>query len=1181
MAARLYHRLLLIMRLTTVILIASLMQVSAATFGQRITLNQKNASLETVLKQIHEQSGYDFYYDGRLISSAKPVDIAVQNVSVEEALKSALAGSDIGFSIKGKIVAIKRKSQILDNSLPVFRRIDVRGTVMDEKGTGLPGATVKLKGSTKVVITDEDGRFNFPGLGVGDILVCSYVGYLSQQIMVLSAENTLLIQLKLASADLEGIDVVRTGYQTLPKERATGSFKVIGKEQLDKPATSIAQRLIGTTAGLSAISDANGNTTFRIRGGSTLNTSNDPLRHPGNPLIVLDGFPMENTTINDINPNNVESITVLKDAAAASIWGSRSANGVIVITTKSGKRGIPFSADINTFTRIGKKFDLDYARNLATSAETVQFEKYAFNRWGSAYNAGNLNQLTRPASLVNGYLNEVRLGRMTQAQADAELARLSTLDNRQQIGDYILDNPISNQVNLNITASTARVTNALSALFETNSTAFKGTDNRRVMLNYRGEANIYKWLDFDVNFVGQYQDGNNNGFNMSNIAAWSPYDMLLNPDGSRVQNFNHGYYQPTLSTFVAQFGSKFPYDFYYNPLRELESRDFSTEALNFRIQAGLTGKIIPGLTVSSRIMYDNNNAFTRNLSKEDSYTVRSDFNNSITWDRTLNGAIIPNLPKGAQLAQNRSKYRGFNFRNQVDFNRTFATDHAVNFAGGAEIRSYVTESFVNPIGYGYNDETLAVGNFPNGPGGSFRPLNNWLGGSSVFPYINAFTYTTRRYYSVFANAMYTYKGKYSVSGSYRTDAANIIAATDDLRYSPFWSVGSIWQLGREDFIKGLTWIDKLALRFTYGVNGNEDAGTSPFPLINTGIANSETGAIPATISSYGNPLLRWEKTFILNAGLDFSLWNGKLYGTLEAYQKNGRDLLADVSISIVNGVASQKLNNVEMYNRGIDLELGSALQINNNLRWRGNVNFSYNDSKITKLFRTGWIADVLARGGTGAYVEDYNASTLWSYRYAGMQGGQPSLYGPNDVPFAVGTFVGGDARSWMQNSGVTVAPYTVGLNNTFDIYRFSLSSIVTGKFGHVFRRSGFNYPWIFNDRKSVNARFSEVFNGDPTQILTLPSQTAGSTTYSNWSNQATDLNYLVENASHIRLQEVSLAYNMDPRWTKKFGFAGLRLYAQGNDLLVITNNKYDEDPEFRLGSINPTPRFTFGFKLQL
>ena len=319
---------------------------------------------------------------------------------------------------------------------------------------------------------------------------------------------------------------------------------------------------------------------------------------------------------------------------------------------------------------------------------------------------------------------------------------------------------------------------------------------------------------------------------------------------------------------------------------------------------------------------------------------------------------------------------------------------------------------------------------------------------------------------------------------------------------------------------------------------------------------------------------------MINAGIDFSFFKGKLYGMVEGYQKRGKDLLGIVTISIVNGVGTQKLNNVEMNNSGFDMELGSTLRVGQHLRWRGNVNFSYNDNKITKLFRSLYNAGELTGTGSPSYIEGYNANTIWSYRYGGVQGTGPVLYGPNDVPFFVGTGIVGDARSWVERGGVTVAPYTLGLSNTFDIYDFSLGMIFTGKFGHVFRRQGFNYPIQNTNRILPNSRLSEVLNGDPSQILTLPSGNV-SATYATWGGQASRLNYLIESANHIRLQEVNLAYNLEQKTIEKLGFSALRIYAQANNLFTITNNKYNEDPEYLLGTINPTPRFTFGFKLQL
>ncbi|MHA4896716.1 SusC/RagA family TonB-linked outer membrane protein [Pedobacter sp. PWIIR3] len=1160
------------MKITTLILLTTLLQVSAASIAQKVTLSKKNVPLTEVFKEIKKQTGFTVLISSKALNKSKAVSIDLKDVQLDYALAQVLKGQNLNFVIKDKAVVIK-ENLLQATTFPIASFTDILGVVLDEKGNPLPGASVKVKGTNSSVTTNENGQFRLTGVNVGDILLISYVGYGNRE-SVVSQSNNVVVRLELAEAELDGVTVVSTGYQNLPKERATGSFKTISKEQLDKPATTLAQRLVGTTAGMASIVDADGNTTFRVRGLTSLSAN-------ANPLIVVDGFPIQGN-FDNINPNNIESVTILKDAAAASIWGARSANGVIVITTKSGKGGVPFAADVTAFTRVGNMMDIDYARPLASSSETVDYEVYAFGKWApSSVNGGALTEVTRGTwSQAMALMNEQKLGRITAAQRDAALERLRGLDNRDQIRDLILANPISNQVNVNMSGSTKRMNNAASILYEANQSDFQGNDNKRSLINYKSDAKVLNWLDFDMALMLQYQKSNRNGFSLGDIQGWSPYDMILNDDGSQT-HLPFGYYMPTVDLLIPT--DKFPYDFYYNPVRERNARDFTTENINARIQGGLTVKPFKGLSISSRIQYENFNTFNRDLSAEDAFTVRSSINNSLTWNRLATGAVTLNLPKGAQLNQSRTKMRGYTWRNQINFNRDIAQDHSINFIAGAEIRSSVTEGFTNPTAYGYNDETLATTQFPNGPGGSgTRAITNWLGNNVTFPYTNSFSYFTDRYFSSFANLGYTFKNKYTISGSFRTDASNLIAEDPAYRYSPFWSVGGSWQASRESFLQDVSWLDKLTTRVTYGYNGNEDRSTSPLPLISLSAnPNGNTGTTTATISSYGNPGLRWEKTGTINLGIDFSIFKGKLYGTIEGYNKKGKDLLANIAIPVVNGTTTQKLNNVKMYNRGIELELGSNMKINDFIAWRGNVNFAYNENQITKLFMTQYTASNLTESGvSAAYLQGQNANTVWSYDYLGFINGRPMYSGPGGAQIDLSvTSPSNDANLWLRNSGVTVAPYTLGLVNAFDVKDFTLSFIMTGKFGHVFRRSSFNYPYQNGFKTLPNARLSEVLNGDPAQILTLPTD-PNDASYKTWSRYRF-LDYLVTNANHIRFQEISLSYNVNPAFMRKLKLSGLRLYAQGNDLLTITNNHYDEDPEYLLGSINPTPRYTFGLRLQL
>src|SRR5690606_12355333 len=366
--------------------------------------------------------------------------------------------------------------------------------------------------------------------------------------------------------------------------RATGAFGTVSREQLDKPATNIAQRLIGTNAGVQASLNADGNPSFEIRGRTSLYAN-------ASPLVVVDGFPIQGD-FNSINPNDVESVTILKDAAAASIWGARAANGVIGGVTRKAAQD-PVRVDLQAFTRFGDKIDLDYARALASSAETVDYETMSFNKWSARENTGAWRtNYNKQWSLATVALSEHHLGYITEAERDAELARLRTLDNRQQIKDHLLANPVDQQYNLTISSGTSRMSNVFSLMYEDRQSNFVNTESKRYMLNWRNTTGMFDWLDFNISAMLQYTDSHNNGVGLGDIQGMSPYEMLINPDGS-LTNI-HRYYMPIMERFIPM--ELFPYpDWTYNPSQEINNRDINPRALNSRIMGGLTLKPIAGL----------------------------------------------------------------------------------------------------------------------------------------------------------------------------------------------------------------------------------------------------------------------------------------------------------------------------------------------------------------------------------------------------------------------------------------------------------------------------------------------------------------------------------------------------------------------------------------------------------
>jgi len=1183
------------MRLTVVLLTLAFVQVHGRGVAQKVTLSGNELTLKEVFSEIKRQTGFVLFYKKTFVDEAEKVNVRASEMPLENFLQVVLKDRPIDFTIQGKTIILSPKpgkgKSLRDDIQAVPLADSVTVVVTDSAGNALPGAYITVRNKPVSAIADASGRATIAAQR-GDVIVVSFVGLQTQEVRIVSGVSGIRVKLEPVMTELETVAItVNTGFQSLNRERATGSFGTVDREQLEKPSTNIGQRLIGQISGMQARLDVNGNPTFEIRGLTSLNTT------VASPLIVLDGFPIEGD-FNSINPNIVESVTVLKDAAAASIWGARSANGVIVVTTKNAKRGVPLKVEASAFTRTGAKFVLDYVNPLASSAETVEYEKRAYPGWYIISNSGTIADVTTSVSKASQAMLEHGLGWITLEERDAILENLKNISNKKQIKDYLLASPVTNQVNLNLLGSTGRMTNSLSLLYETNQSNFKETNDKRYMINYKSVANITRFLDLTAGAMIQYVDAKNSGVTLTDIQNYSPYDMLINSDGS--YGDMEPYYTPSLKRYVPM--ERFPYaDWTSNPLVDIHNRDIRSKQLNARVQGGVSFKLLPGLSFESKGQYELFNTLNRNLYNENTYYVRNLINTSSTWinrnDPT--SQIIPNLPKGSILLQSRSKRESYTVRTQVNFNRNFGRDHELNAVAGTELIRTQAETITNPTAYGYNDKTLVVSPFPNGPGNtpSTTPagatsirLPNWLGGTTgagqTFSYINTISgYRIEKFFSYFGNAAYTFRKTYTLSGSIRNDASNMISEDPKYRYAPFWSVGGAWQVSQEDFFQS-KFIDRLGVRLTYGYNGNVDRTTSFIPLISMTGVDPFSNFTTAQISSYGNPTLRWERTGTWNLGVDYAMFNNKLFGSVNLYNKKSIDLLADIAVTSTYGPTSVKINNAEMSNRGVELEVGTLLPIKSpKITWQGNLNFSYNKNRIDKLFIINHVAPLMSRGGTYAYVEGGNANDIWTYEYAGIENNQPTFYGPvdengNKSRYMFAAYPPGDAKAFMVNKGTSVAPYTLGFSNSFRVHDFNLSFILTGKFGHKFRRKSFNYIYPGIGKTLPNSRLSEAMNADPEKMIPLPLNEI-EPNYISWINFANYMDYLIVSANHVRMQEAMLTWNLKQRWLSRIDVSRAQVFVQGNDLFTWYSNKWKEDPEYPMGTMNPRPKFTFGFRIEL
>lgn len=853
--------------------------------------------LKDAISKIEAAFGYTFAYSANDVN----VNLAVNYTKTEDIntlLEDMLGSTPIAYAIKGKQIILTKK-------IPFNLNIKV----VDQKNAPIPGATVIVIGTTKGGISMSGGELIIDDVVAGNKIEVSCMGYEPQILTASSLTDNIVVKMKVS--DLAIQDVVVTGYQVLSKDRATGAFDVINKEQLEKPTDNIASRIIGTTAGLSAVTASDGSIEFEIRGQTSLYADTQPL-------IVVDGFAVEDG-FSSINPNDVESITVLKDAAAASIWGARSANGVIVVTTKKAKQG-SLNVSVSAFYKFSDKLDVNYLRPSASSSDVVDYELYGYETgFFGGYTSPITSSTAWTTAISKAYskaislASEYDLGYITEQEYNSGIETLRNTNNTQEISDYMLANAATQQYNVSVSGGTERLSHNLSLLYSGSNNNFQFNDNKEYLINYKTQAKLAKWLDFSFSGMLQHVNSTDGGLTASSVTSLSPYDNLYNEDGSYA-HIARSYNLQVIDRYVPT--ELFPYSSWeYNPIQEAANTTLNTKEINARIQAALTANIAKGLTFTSSMQYEIYSTNVDNVYNEETFTVRSAVNTAVTWDKTntSDSSVTLNLPMGSFRDMAQQSVESYNFRNQANFNRKFNDKHEITAIAGTEVSSSVSQNTTYPRAYGYNEETLSTAGFQNG-----NVYTSWLGYTAYGSYTSSYTYATDRYFSAYANASYAYDGKYTFTGSVRTDASNLVSDDPKYRYSPFWSVGGGWHMHKESFMRDYDFVNQLSLRATYGYNGNVDKTTSFVPLISMdGSQNIYTLDYEASISSYGNPSLRWEKTRTVNLGTDYKLFNGKLTGSIDYYHKNSTDLIVSVSIPSVNGTESTMINQGEMVNKGI------------------------------------------------------------------------------------------------------------------------------------------------------------------------------------------------------------------------------------------------------------------------
>jgi TonB-linked SusC/RagA family outer membrane protein len=1170
-------QLIMNLKLTFIFLALAILKVSATSFAQEVTLKRNNISLGQLFKEIRKQTGYNFLLSVDQSTNKASLDVDFKNTSLKDVLENVLEDKSLSYKIENQTILISpRKKTLLEKLGDYLSQISVKGKLVDEAGQGLVGANIRLKIGNRSTVTNSGGEFFLKDVDEKDTLIVSFLGYRTLRLAVKT--NMGNISMSLINESLKEV-TVSTGYQNLLKERAPGAFDQIGQDVLSKrPVSNLSTALQGMVAGMQAKENADGSVSFLIRGNTSLYANR-------NPLIVVDGFPISSSDFSTINPNDIENVTVLKDAAAASIWGARSANGVVVVTSKKPKGDKGLVVDANVFTRISTLTDLNQLVPTASSADHIAYERLAFkNNWffgGSQYGGAFPSDLSKPLTLAQELLYANKNGKISTAAMNAGLDSLGAINNQSQISDLLLRRAVLSQYNVSFSAATDKSKSYASLLFEDNKTRYQGSGYNRYGMNFSNEYKIAKFLTFNFGLNFQYKKQETSGATVDELKQLSPYETLLDPNGSYSVNLN-GKNREMLSSLPL---SKFPYaDWGYNLLKEVRGRNLTSKDYNARIQTGFNLKLLPGLTFDTKLQYEQGKTEYDNYYSDDTYYVRNMVNTNLEYNNTTKTVGKTFIPKGGIDQSNSTNTASYVFRNQLNFTKDFGTKHSINAIGGMEISQYRTDTKTNPWLYGYYPDKLQSTVPPYGYGSSVDQFNTVTGGTTTLSGgTTTLGYNLNRYVSYYGNASYTYDRKYTVSGSIRTDASNYITSIPSLRWAPLWSVGGLWNMKAESFINKIDFIDKLSLRLTYGRNGNVETSTSTNTLLTVSTAaNPNTGTITATILDNGNPTLRWEKTSTTNLGIDFVLFKGKLSGKIDAYNKVGTDITGLIALPAATGTISQRFNNAGITNRGIEVELSTNVKLPGMpVFYNTSFNYAYNKNNINNLYNPAIFAANMLDIPT-AYVQDRPVNPVYSFTYLGTINGVPQVAGPNGVPTTMNSaalYNSGQGRQFLNYEGTATPPHTLGWYNTFRYQDFSFSVLFVGKLGGVYRNNTFNYSsaYIGSNKTVVNNFVSDVLAGR-TDIPPFPN--LNETQQYLWDRYVPFLSGLVESSSYIECKEMMLDYNLPKSLMNAAKIRNVKVFAQVRDLgMVWAANKNGYNPDWLPGTDRPLTTYTLGVNI--
>lgn len=1039
----------------------------------------------------------------------------------------------------------------------------LKGNIRDPQGKPLEGVSVSYLLKKENTKSDINGQFSLRGPDGVDTLILSSIGFATIKVAAREDELSFLnLVLYPYESSIEEV-IVNTGYQQLPEERATGSFSFIDNKTINRTTGgNIFDRLEGVTNSL--FMDRTGaigenpeqQPALRIRGLSTIEAESGPL-------IIVDNFPYDGD-ISTINPNDIENVTVLKDASAASIWGARAGNGVIVIQTKRGRYDQSSKISYQSNFALGKKPNLFYNQSFLPSEKVMQIQKDLFDR--GIY-------VERNQTMLPSYVELLIKQRDNVISEDEFLLKENTFkssDIRTDWLDHLYVNALNQQHSIGFDGGTNRHTYSLRTGFDHDRSAIKGNERKRLNFNLQNSYKIRENLEFvgGLWFVSSTRIDNGIGFGTLNGNRI--YESLLNENGQ--PNYLPQTYRLTYQEQAESLGLL---DWLYRPLDELKLNDNNRIDRELRGNLALNYSFLNSFRLQASYQYIFSDGRKEDVYHPESFYVRNLVNRFTQSDGTMvipNGGIFEAHEVGEQTAHSG--------RMQLDYDKKWGEQHAISALIGGEIRQFLARTLPGQSLYGFDEETYLS-----------QPRIDYLTRYTVRPTGTAtiplksydLMRSVNRNLSYFSNVGYSYLRRYTLNGSLRWDGSNLLGVKTNQRGTALWSIGAGWEISDEEFFRQKD-IDFLRLRATYGSAGNIDKTQSHYPTITSSV-NPITGLQQAYLRHPGNPSLRWERVNTLNLGVDIKAFSNRLKASLEYYQKNADNLLADNMMDPTAGVINNyKMNYGSLRTKGVDIDVSYRI-LDRSLKWDMALLFNYTRNTITKItapesnsttFDTQYVQGRVFR--TGESVDQ-----IFAFPWYGLspENGLPLIFIDGVESGEYNNYLLNFKREDLVDVGVRVPPYFGSLRSNWSYKALDLNVMFTYKFGHIFRRNSIAPGQEYNTVNQIFhtdyfKRWQQPGDENFTDIPAgLPANNAHLSTLYEYSET------LVERGDLIRLHDINMGYTLSVRESSGM-VKSLRLFANVKNLgLVWRANKQGLDPDF-FNAAYPTPRqFNFGLNLTL